>query len=184
MSQTTTQGAAMPWLTDPDAYRKKLDGFLGGRNPMTVLAETAGVLADIVARHSAKLLRSRPFPGKWTPNEVIGHLADTEWVYGYRVRLILCEKEPTILGMDQELWVAGQRLNEREPGELVELFRVLRDSNLTLWRQMTPADFKRVGIHNERGRESLELILRMTAGHDLSHIDQINRYITAAEKPS
>jgi hypothetical protein len=143
------------------------------------LAQTTSTLADIVHKHSATVLRTRPFEGKWTPNEVIGHLADSEWVYAYRLRLILCEDNPTILGMNQDLWVAGQRHNEREPSELVEMFRTMRQFNLALWKRMSPADLKRTGRHNERGPESLGVMLRMLAGHDLSHLDQITRYIQA-----
>ena len=117
MTQTQTHPGA--WISDPDAYRRKLDGFLGNRDPFTVLSQTADTLARIVADAPAKLLRTRPFPGKWTPNEIIGHLTDSEWVYGFRTRLILCEDKPTILGMDQDLWVAGQRHNDREPRDLV-----------------------------------------------------------------
>jgi hypothetical protein len=148
-------------------------------NPLEVLAQTTSTLADIVHKHSATVLRTRPFEGKWTPNEVIGHLADSEWVYAYRLRLILCEDNPTILGMNQDLWVAGQRHNEREPSELVEMFRTMRQFNLALWKRMSPADLKRTGRHNERGPESLGVMLRMLAGHDLSHLDQITRYIQA-----
>lgn len=175
----TTTATDKPWVNDAAAYRKKLDGFLGTRDPMTVLAQTADKLAKFTAEHSAELLRTRPFAGKWTPNEIIGHLTDSEWVYGFRVRLILCEERPTIMGMDQDRWVAGQRLNEREPSALVEMFRGLRMYNLAIWKQMTPADFARVGRHNERGDESLGQMIRMLAGHDLSHIDQITRYIAA-----
>jgi DinB superfamily len=92
---------------------------LGDRNPLEVLAQTASTLADMVRTQSATVLRTRPFEGKWTPNEVIGHLADSEWVYGYRLRLMLCEDHPTILGMNQDLWVAGQRHNACERSELV-----------------------------------------------------------------
>jgi len=99
------------------------------------------------------------------------------------VRLILCEERPTILGMSQDLWVAGQRHNDREPGELLAVFRQLRQANLSLWRQMTPADLKRTGLHNERGEESLGIMLKMNAGHDLSHLDQIQRYLHAIENP-
>jgi hypothetical protein len=148
-------------------------------NPLEVLAQTTSTLADIVHKHSATVLRTRPFEGKWTPNEVIGHLADSEWVYAYRLRLILCDDNPTILGMNQDLWVAGQRHNEREPSELVEMFRTMRQFNLALWKRMSPADLKRTGRHNERGPESLGVMLRMLAGHDLSHLDQITRYIQA-----
>jgi hypothetical protein len=137
------------------------------------------VLAKVVQTHPAEVLRSRPYAGKWTPLEVIGHLTDTELVYGFRLRMILCEERPTVLGMNQELWVSGQRHNEREPVELLEAFTALRRANLVLWRRLTPVELARVGIHNERGPESLELMRMMSAGHDLSHIGQINRYVEA-----
>jgi len=168
---------AGPWVSDPQAYRERMFKLLGDRNPLEALAQTASALADIVRKHSVTVLRTRPFEGKWTPNEVIGHLVDSEWVYGYRLRLTLCEDHPTILGMNQDLWVAGQRHNEREPAELVETFRTMRQFNLALWKRMSPAELKRTGQHNERGPESLGVMLRMLAGHDLSHLDQITRYI-------
>jgi len=169
-------------VSDPQAYRENLFKLLDDRNPLEVLAQTASTLADIVRKHSATVLRTRPFEGKWTPNEVIGHLTDSEWVYGYRLRLILCEGNPTILGTNQELWVAGQRHNEREPSELVEMFRTSRQFNLALWKRMSPADLTRVGQHDERGTESLGVMLRMMAGHDLSHLDQIICYIQAVRQ--
>src|SRR5713226_8580970 len=126
---TTVQAGLL--ASDPQAYREKLFTLLGDRNPLEVLAQTAPTLAEIVHTHSATVLRTRPFEGKWTPNEVIGHLADGEWVYGYRLRLILCEDNPIILGMNQELWVPAQQHNEREPSELVESFGPCASS---IWR--------------------------------------------------
>jgi hypothetical protein len=76
--------------------------------------------------------------------------------------------------------VARLRHNEREPSELVENFRTLREFNLAVWRGRSPADLERTGQHNERGPESLAVMLRLLAGHDLSHLDQIRRYIEAA----
>ncbi len=177
-----TQTQAGAWISDPDAYRKKLLGLLGDRDPITVMSQTVDVLAKIVQQNTPKIMRTRPFPGKWTPNEIIGHLTDSEWVYGYRIRLILCEDEPTILGMDQDLWVEGQRHNERDPKELVEMFRAMRQYNLVVWKQMGPRELARVGRHNERGPETLGQMLKMEGGHDLSHIDQINRYLDAVKK--
>jgi hypothetical protein len=170
------------WVSAPQAYREKLFNLVADRDPLEVLGQTASTLADIVARHSAAVLRARPFEGKWTPNEVIGHLSDSEWVYGYRLRLILCEDDPAILGTNQDLWVASLRHNEREPSELVEIFRTLRVFNLAVWKRMSPEELKRTGRHNERGPESLGVTLQMLAGHDLSHLDQISRYIQAVQQ--
>lgn len=172
-----TQSKPGIWLTDPAAYQKKSCDLLGNRDPIEVLAATPGTLAEIVGEHSAKVMQTRPFAGKWTPTEIIGHLTDTEWTFGGRMRMVLCEDEPAILGMDQEKWVEGQRHNERDPAELLSMFRNLREYNLHLWRAMSPADLQRIGQHNERGAESLDLMLCMEAGHDLGHIDQLSRYL-------
>ena len=175
---TTTQAGLE--ISNVRSYRDKLFGFLGDRNPLEVLAQTPGTLERVVRENPADVLRARPFNGKWTAKEVIGHLTDSEWVNGYRTRLIFCEDNPTILGMDQNLWVTRQRHNDREPSVLVETFRNLRQLNLVSWNQASSQDLERTGQHNERGAESLGLLLRMLAGHDLSHLDQLQRYVAAA----
>jgi len=164
-------------VSAPQEYLEKLSNLLAGRDPIEVLGQTATTLADIVARYPAKLLRERATQGQWTPNEIIGHLTDIEWVYGYRLRLIFSEDAPAILGFRQDAWVATLRHNEREPSELVENFRTLRTLNLSVWRRIAPSDLQRSGLHNERGAESLAAMLQMLAGHDLSHLNQISRYI-------
>jgi hypothetical protein len=169
-------------MSASQAYREKMFNLLGERNPLEVLAQTAFTLAEIVGKQSTGVLHARPFEGKWTPNEVIGHLTDGEWVYGYRLRLILCEDSPAILGTNQDSWVAALRHNERRPSELVEIFRTLRQFNLAVWRRTSPADLERAGQHNERGPEALGVMLRLLAGHDLSHLDQITRYIQAVHQ--
>ena len=174
-----TAAQATPLMSAGQAYREKMFSLLGERNPLDVMAETASALAEIVSKYPAAVLRTRPFAGKWTPNEIIGHLTDSEWVYGYRLRLILCEDNPTILGTKQDAWVAALRYNELEPSELVDIFRVLRQLNLDAWQRTSPAEMERAGHHNERGPESLGVMLRLLAGHDLSHLDQITRYIQA-----
>jgi hypothetical protein len=163
------------------SYQDKLTAWVAGRDPLQLLSETPYALRRIVTAHPREVLCTRPFPGKWTPTEIIGHLLDSEFVLGYRTRLILCEERPTILGMDQDLWVAGQRHNERDPVELCDMFTSLRNCNLTQWRRVRPIELERVGLHNERGPESLALMIRMEAGHDLSHLDQIRRYLAAIQ---
>ena len=168
-------------VSAPGTYREKLFNLLGGRDPIEVLGQTTSTLANIVARHPAEVLRGRAIQGKWTPNEIIGHLTDSEWVYGYRLRLILCEDEPAILGIRQDAWVTSQRHDEREPSDLVEIFRTLRVLNLSVWRRLSPEDLQRSGQHSERGTESLAVMLPLLAGHDLSHLHQISRYIQELE---
>jgi hypothetical protein len=176
---TTVHGE--PPMTDPKAYRERMFMLVRDKDPLDVLAQTSSALREVVGTNTVTVLRTRPFEGKWTPNEIIGHLVDGEWVYGYRLRLILCEDHPAILGTNQDSWVARQRHNERESSELVDMFGILRQFNLALWKTISPADLTRTSLHNERGPESLGVMLRMLAGHDLSHLAQIARTIRAAQ---
>lgn len=166
-------------ISKTQAYRDRLAGFLGSKNPLEVLAATADVLRRIVRQYPAATLRKRPYEGKWTPNEVLGHLMDAEWTMGWRIRTICCDDNPKLMPMDQEKWVAVQKHNEKNPEDLLESFSAMRKVNLNFWRSVDPSRYSRTGLHAERGEESLGLILRMHAGHDLSHIDQIERYIKA-----
>jgi hypothetical protein len=68
--------------------------------------------------------------------------------------------------------------------EFVEIFRIMRSINLALWKRTSPEDLNRTGRDNERGPESLGVMLRLLAGHDLSHLDQIARYIHAVSAGS
>ncbi len=163
-------------------YRQRALELLGDRDPLEVLDETPRVLVRVIAQNPVELMRQRPLEGKWTPNEILGHLADSEWVFGYRLRAILTEDRPALPRFNQDTWVARSDHNDHDPADLRELFRTLRVFNLSLWRGLSPADLERSGIHDNRGEESLAMMLRMTAGHDLCHLAQLDRYLQAMHR--
>lgn len=166
-------------VTDPAAYRRKLDTLLAGRDPLEVMSKTPEQLRRMFSEASLEAARTRPFPGKWTPLEVLGHLIDAEWSFAWRMRSVYGDDRPRIEPMDQDNWVAAQGFNDQEADELLDDFEGLRRINLKLWQRMTPEDLQRVGRHRDRGDESLETMRVMLAGHDLSHLDQIERYFAA-----
>jgi hypothetical protein len=165
--------------SDPKAYQRKLEGLVAEREPVAILSETADALRAMLHQKPTSAFRQRPFPGKWTPTEIIGHMTDAEWTLGFRTRTVLCDESPRLMAYDQERWVAGQGHNEREPSDLVETFAALRTANLALWRRLSPGQLQRSALHAERGEESLGQMLCLLAGHDLSHLDQIRRYLAA-----
>ena len=161
------------------AYVRALLELLGESEPLAVLAEMADALATAAGNHSDERLRKPEAPGKWSVAEVIAHLADTELVSGWRYRHLLADEQPQIAGYDQDAWAQRFRYSEADIGASLMLFRALRAANLELLRRATPADFDRVGIHSERGPESLGLLVKLVAGHDLVHRRQIDRILTA-----
>jgi hypothetical protein len=175
-------GLALVAHQDPATYYARIEQAIvgSGGDPLSILEATGQELERIVEQTPVTTLRKRPHPGKWTPNEILGHLVDAEVMFAARLRLVLCEDNPTFAGWDQERWVAAQRHNEGEPREHVRAFIALREVNLPVWRSVAPAQLARAGVHSRRGPETLGQMLRITAGHDLLHLDQLRRYVAAA----
>jgi hypothetical protein len=168
-------------LSNPKAYISGLIARVGGRDPLDVMAETPRVLVELARSAPPDVLRKRPFEGKWSPVEVLGHLVDTEFVFGHRIRAIFADESPTIIGMDQENWVRAQRYSDRDAADVAADFAAIRAVNLKLYRAIPKTAYDRVGMHNERGEERLGDMIPYCAGHDLSHIDQFQRYAAAAK---
>jgi hypothetical protein len=107
--------------------------------------------------------------------QVMQHLADSELVWGYRLRLVLSQDRPELKGYDQDLWADRLRYHEADAARAVDEFGMLRRANLRLLQSASAADFKRVGVHAERGEESVAHMVRLYAGHDLLHLNQLDR---------
>jgi uncharacterized damage-inducible protein DinB len=120
-------------------------------------------------------LRRPEAPGKWSIVAVVAHLADSELVWAYRVRMVLAHDRPQIVGYDQDLWAERFQYEEADLDDALRRFRTLREADLALVRSLTPALLQRVGLHSERGEESLSHMVRLYAGHDLVHLRQIER---------
>jgi hypothetical protein len=104
-------------------------------------------------------------------------MADTEIVGGFRMRFILGAPGTPIQGFDQDGWVVALHYDKRDPRKALEQFRVLRETNLAMLKTLSPVQWKHHGMHSERGEESIETIVTMFAGHDLNHIQQIERIL-------
>lgn len=161
--------------SERNAYAGAILDLLGVREPLDVLRETHSALTRAIEGLSPAQLRQAEAPGKWSIGQVLQHLADSDLVWGWRVRLILAQDKPTITGYDQDLWAARLRYEDSEPSESLETFGVLRRDNIRLIARATPADLQRVGVHSERGEESVAYLCRLYAGHDLSHLRQVDR---------
>ncbi|HEX9551185.1 MAG TPA: DinB family protein [Candidatus Limnocylindrales bacterium] len=166
---------------EAEAYRQLLLGALGDDDPAAAQAATPGLIRTLV-HEAGPALRARPEPGEWSALECLGHMTDAELVVSGRYRWILAHDEPQIIGYDQDLWVDRLGHAEDDVDRLIDFFEALRTANLELWSRISPADRARVGVHSERGRESLELTFRLAAGHDRVHLAQARRALASATR--
>lgn len=162
----------------PQEYIKRMLGHVEGQDPLKLQASAPKRLEKLIKGQPASKLRKRPAPDKWSVQEILAHLADTEIVGGWRIRLILGAPGTPVVAFDQDSWVTAGHYDKRDPRKSVEQFRVLREANLALLKSLTPEQWKHSGMHSERGPETVEHIVRMFAGHDLNHIAQIERILS------
>jgi hypothetical protein len=164
----------------PQQYTQRILSHSQGQDAIKVQSSTNKKLARMVKGVSTTKLRKRPAPDKWSVAEILAHLADAELVIGWRMRSILGAPGTPIQAFDQNAWVASGHYEKRDPRQSLELHRVVREANLALLKSLTPEQWKQYGQHAERGQESIEHIVRMMAGHDVNHLQQIERML----KPS
>jgi hypothetical protein len=161
-------------------YVRALLDLLGDREPLEVMPELVPWIRQRLRGIPDATLRRPEAPGKWSVVEVLQHLADVEMVYGFRGRLVLSEDRPTIVGFDQDRWASLFRYREASAERALEQLAALRTANLALWRTLGPGERARIGLHTERGEESMDLMLRLMAAHDLVHRRQIDRVLETA----
>ena len=154
-------------------YVQRIQSKIAGQDPLKVQAATTKNLERLIKSVTPAKLRKRPAPEKWSAAEILAHLADAEIVVSWRLRSILGAPGTPIQAYDQDAWLAAGQYGKRDARKSLEQFRVLRDANLALYRNLTPQQWKHHGVHAERGEESIERIASMMAGHDINHVEQI-----------
>jgi hypothetical protein len=120
-------------------------------------------------------LTAHPIEGKWSAAEIVHHLADSESTSGLRLRRLLVEDHPLIVGYDQDAYADRLNYNNREMAPALEAFRSARATAAQLFEFMTEADWQREGTHSESGSYSVEDWLTIYASHAHNHAAQIRR---------
>lgn len=145
------------------------------KSPKQIAAAVSGI--------PEKTLRYKPTPDKWSILEILGHLADIEVVYAYRIRQMLADEKPQIAPMDQNAWAKNLGYMESSAPELVALYGLNRHANLQLLRRIRLGDLEKSAYHPELKRDvRVADILTQMAGHGANHLEQIERLKKEAGK--
>jgi hypothetical protein len=142
-------------------------------------------LREALAKVPKGALQWRPEPGRWSAHEVGVHCADAEANAALRIRYLLAEKEPLIVGYDQDAWARLFDYHAQPLEEALAAAASARSRTVPLLRRMTDADWAKAGRHTESGPYSAEDWLRIYAVHLEGHARQIERNVEAwAARPS
>lgn len=154
-------------------YTDRIIALLGDLDPVTVLNATPLRVSSVVENLVPGDDALRYAAGKWDVRSLLAHLADVEMVTGVRIRRVLSAPGTRLEAFDQDVW--AERYPNLEPSLAVEAFRGLRAWNLALLATLTLDDWLAEGLHPVRGPESVDMMVRLLAGHDLNHLLQLDR---------
>jgi hypothetical protein len=147
--------------------------FIDSRPVLEILASTPSALASLTEAIGPDRLAVPPAPGKWTPAEILCHLADCEVAFGFRLRQTLAEDHYIMQPFDQEKWAAtycGITAHQA-----LTAFTAMREWNLILIRNAPQSAAQKPVTHPERGTMTFTTLVETIAGHDLNHIAQLQK---------
>lgn len=107
--------------------------------------------------------------GKWTVREVLGHVIDTERVFGYRAMRIARGDQTPLPGFDENTYAQAAGHDTCPLAELVEELVLLRRSHVLLLRHLPPEAWTRLGVSNANPTSTRALAFMM-AGHAAHHL--------------
>jgi uncharacterized damage-inducible protein DinB len=137
-----------------------IDAYLAG--PVELRRAVAGLTPE--------QLRARPVAGKWSTLEVVCHLADFDPILADRMKRIIAEDNPTLIGADEQRFAAVLAYHDRDVEEELTIIDKTRAQLARILRTLPASALQRIGTHNERGPRTLEQMLQTTINHLPHHV--------------
>ncbi len=148
--------------------------YLGSRDPIEAMSDTIARIESIASKWRDSEFSRSYAPGKWTAAEILVHLAQSELALGTRARMGLTAPNYTAQPFDQDRWMAKEAGTLSGP-EALDAFLAIARMNLALFRSLSPADRATTMTHPEFGPISVDWVIRMMAGHQVNHLQQLEQ---------
>jgi hypothetical protein len=142
-------------------------------------ADGPATLEKALAAVPPAAVQWRPAPGKWSAHEVVVHCADSETNAHMRLRYLLAEPEPLILGYDQDYWARAMDYHAHPLEPALATVRAVRANTVPLLNRLTEAEWRKTGRHTEHGSYGVEKWLEIYGEHLEVHARQIERNVAA-----
>jgi uncharacterized damage-inducible protein DinB len=131
-------------------------------------------LRQAVAGMNREQILARPVPGKWSTLEVVCHLADFDPIIADRMKRVIAEDKPALLGADEKRFASALRYQDRDLEEELTIIERTRGQMARILRQLPAEAWQRVGQHNERGPLTLEQLVNSATNHIPHHVKFIH----------
>ena len=142
---------------------QQIDAFLDG----------VTLLRRVVADLTPEQLKARPLPGRWSTLEVVCHLVDSDQAWCHRMKRVIAEERPLLIGYDESRFTAALAYHQADWEEELALMDGMRRQMARILRGIPEAAWSRTCVHNERGLITLEQMLQDEVEHVPHHIRHV-----------
>ena len=142
----------LPGAPDPGEYNPAFAGYVDQARPFgDPIEQLAAQLADVLALFGALLAEKRGYryaPGKWSVQQLLGHIIDTERVFAYRLLRIARADATPLAGFNENDYAATAEAESCDWDALMQEFTHVRQSTILLLRHLPAAAWVRAGVVN------------------------------------
>jgi hypothetical protein len=121
--------------------------------------------------------------GTWSIQQIIIHLLDCDLIGSSRMKLIIAEDNPTILGFDESKFAASLFYQDQDAESAIALFTLNRRQFAKVLRKLADSTFSRTGNHSERGTVTLGELLLSRVQHVDHHLSFVAKKREKLGKP-
>ena len=142
------------------------------------IARYRGGYAALVAAMdgvTAAELDAHPIEGEWSIREIVHHVADGELSSAIRLRRLIVEDRPLLLGYDEAQYARVLWYGERRIEPSLASVESTRATTADILDRLDDAGWDRTGIHGEVGEYGVEAWFAIYTEHPYDHADQVRR---------
>ena len=166
------QLSTRPEPTEYAEYYHKYISRVADGNIITVLGSQIDNTVALLHGLSEAQAAFRYAPEKWSVKEVVGHLIDSERVFGYRAMRFARNDQTPLSGFEQDAYVQAAAFDDQSLSDLASEFEHVRRANLLMLRGLNGDAWDRRGEANGNA-VTVRGLAYIIAGHELHHVGVI-----------
>ncbi|HEX8920994.1 MAG TPA: DinB family protein [Pyrinomonadaceae bacterium] len=173
----TNAAATQPQTTEYNHYYQKYLSLVPEGDVVATLSRQLEDTLSLLRGLSEEQANSRYAPDKWSVKEVVGHVLDSERIFGYRLLRFARNDQTALPGYEQDDYVRAGNFDKRSLTDLADEFEHVRRANLFLLRSLDDEAWLRRGVAND-SEVSVRALAYILAGHETHHKQMIReRYL-------
>jgi len=124
-----------------------------------------------------------PIPNTWSIAQITLHLMDADLIASDRMKRIIAEDNPAIIGYDESAFSKNLFYDRLDPFLAADIFKKNRQLTTIILQSLPESAFKRVGTHNQAGVITLGDMLDSYVKHLDHHLKFLYEKRQLLKKP-